>query len=175
MLEPRRTRLPPDQTSSGEAYAIPKSEPHRRILRLRRFAWFLDRSIPVGGNYRIGIDPLLGLIPGAGDWIGALLSIYFLYEATRLGISFPVLTRMAGNIVIESFIGTVPFLGDFFDFVWQANVRNVRLIEENYRPDLTPRSLRRVWLALAAFALVLLGSLGVVFYAAIKLLSALFS
>ncbi len=122
----------------------PTPEAAHRLRRLRRTAWVLDRSIPIGGGRRIGLDPLFGLIPGLGDWLGALLSLYVIYEGTRLGIPFRVLARMGLNVTVEALVGTVPVAGDLFDFAWQANMRNLRLVESHYRPELRPRPLRRI-------------------------------
>lgn len=144
------------------------------MVRMRRAAWLLDRSIPLGRRYRIGLDPLIGLIPGAGDWIGALLSLYFIYEAARLGLPLKLLARMGANVALESFIGMVPFIGDLFDFVWQANVRNLRLVEHHYRPTLAPRSLQSVWLALTVFSFVLLTLLAAAMYGLIHFIVSLF-
>ncbi len=126
-----------------------------RLRRLRGLSWFLDRSIPVG-RWRIGVDPIIGILPGAGDWIGAVLSLYVFYEGARLGMSAPVLTRMASNILVETIVGAVPVLGDMFDFVWQANTRNVALIERHYRPDARPRSIAQIGWFVAAFAVLVL-------------------
>ena len=141
---------------------------------MRRAAWLLDRSIPLGGGYRIGLDPLIGLVPGAGDWIGAAFSLYLLYEAARLGLPFHVLVRMALNVTIEALVGMIPFLGDCFDFVWQANMRNVGLVEQHYRPTLTPRSLRKIWLGLAVFSAALLAVLTVAMVSLIRFIVSLF-
>lgn len=161
----------------GVAIPIPRQSPppegDRRLRRLRSFAWFLDRSIPLGGKWRIGVDPLIGLIPGVGDWIGALLSLYVLYEGARLGVPAGVLARMAGNILVEAMFGAVPVLGDLFDFAWQANVRNVELVEQHYRPALRGRTLRSVWIAVVVFAFVVLGLLGTLVYVVLRGLFAL--
>jgi hypothetical protein len=98
--------------------------------RLGRLAWWLDSSIPLPiGQWRIGLDPLIGLIPGLGDVIGILLSSYILAEAARIGVPRALLLRMAGNVAIEGIVGVVPILGDLFDAAWKANQRNVRLLE----------------------------------------------
>ncbi|MGK2906933.1 MAG: DUF4112 domain-containing protein [Desulfuromonadales bacterium] len=98
--------------------------------RLERLAWYLDNSIPIPGlNARIGIDPLLGLLPGIGDTIGALLSSYILAAAARLGVPKTVLLKMAFNIAVEAVFGALPVLGDLFDMAWKANQRNVQLLD----------------------------------------------
>ncbi len=108
-------------------------EDRRRLKhrRLERLAWLLDSSIPLPGlNFRIGLDGLLGLLPGFGDTLGALASSYILAEAGRLGAPRPVLLKMAFNIALDAILGAIPFLGDLFDFAWKANLRNVRLLGE---------------------------------------------
>lgn len=160
---------------ASAAAALTNAEAEKRFRRLRRVAWLLDRSIPIGNKWRIGIDPILGVIPGAGDWIGAMLSLYFVYEGARLGLSGGVLARMIGNVLVETVVGAVPVLGDLFDFAWQANTRNLELIERHYRPELKGRSLRKLWLALVTFALLIAALVGALAFALFKVLAALFS
>jgi hypothetical protein len=126
----------------------------KRLSRLRRLAWLLDRSIPAGKDRRFGLDPIIGLIPGVGDWIASLLSLYVWYEGARLGLPYPVLGRMALNIEIEALVGAIPVAGDVFDFVWQANARNLKLVEQHYRPGLRPRPIGRLIAIVAAMAIV---------------------
>jgi hypothetical protein len=96
------------------------------------------------------------LIPGFGDALGALLSLYILYEGARLGAPGPILLRMTGNILFETILGAIPLVGDVFDFVWQANTRNMKLIHRYHAPNWRPRSLHGVWLTvLLAAALIL--------------------
>ena len=105
-------------------------ERERAKQRLDRIAWYLDSSIPIPGlKMRFGIDPLIGLFPGIGDTLGALMSSYILSEAARLGAPKSVLFKMAFNIALDAILGTVPVLGDLFDVVWKANQRNVQLLE----------------------------------------------
>src|SRR5690606_13371530 len=100
------------------------------LRNAQSLARLLDTSLRVPGTrIRIGLDPLIGLIPGIGDFAGVLLSSSILLSAARLGVPRATLLRMAGNIGLEAVIGTVPVLGDLFDAGWKANVRNVRLIE----------------------------------------------
>lgn len=132
-------------TRPPRAVAVPHSlEAAKRLEGIRRVAWLLDRSIPIGGGRRIGLDPILGLIPGVGDWLGALISLWLVYQAIRLGLPLSVLGRMGANIAIEATLGAVPLLGDLFDAAWQANYRNLRLVERHYDPRREPRSLRGI-------------------------------
>ncbi len=143
---PVETKLLPD----------PSSDAARRLLRLRRIAWVMDRSIPIGGGRRIGLDPIIGLIPGLGDWLGAAISSWLVYEALRLGLPGRVLGRMVLNIAIEAAVGAVPLLGDIFDAAWQANQRNLRLVESHYDGRLKPRPLRALGVGFLVVAGLLL-------------------
>ncbi|GAB7025145.1 DUF4112 domain-containing protein [Geotalea toluenoxydans] len=105
-------------------------EKERLRKRLERLAWLTDSSIPVPGlNARVGIDPLIGLLPWFGDAIGALLSSYIVAVAARLGAPKSVLMKMGFNVAVDAIIGVVPGVGDLFDLGWKANQRNVRLLE----------------------------------------------
>jgi Domain of unknown function (DUF4112) len=79
----------------------------------------------------LGLDPILGLIPGIGDAAGAVLAAWILVEAFRLGASRATLARMAGNVALDAGLGAIPVLGDLFDFAWKANLRNVALLERH--------------------------------------------
>jgi hypothetical protein len=134
-----------------------------RLVRVRRMAWLLDSSIPVG-NFRIGLDPLIGLVPWIGDVFGAGMSTIILYDAARLGIPVHILLKMVGNILVEVVIGTVPLVGDLFDFAWRANVRNLRLIERHYTPVRQERPARRIARAVAVLgAVAIVGALALSF------------
>lgn len=102
------------------------------LARLDRLAWLLDTSIVIPGTrWRFGVDPLLGLIPGAGDIAGAALSGYIVFEAWRLGVSPAVLARMIVNVAADTLVGAVPIAGDVFDAWWKANRRNVDLLRRH--------------------------------------------
>ncbi len=124
--------------------------------RLDRMAWILDDSIALPGtNRRFGLDPLLGLIPGAGDIIGALLSLWLVVEAARLGAPSHLLTRMLGNVLIESIVGIVPLVGDLFDFFWKANSRNRDMLSNYIDHQLVTPTTPNTWLWVG-FALIML-------------------
>lgn len=131
---------------------------------LERLAWWLDAAIRVPGTrFRIGLDALIGLVPGLGDLIGAALSTYIVVAAARRGVPASVLTRMALNVGIETVVGAVPVAGDLFDAYWKANQRNVRLVREyESRPRRTLRGSRVVvalWISAAIAALVVAAAL----------------
>lgn len=90
----------------------------------------LDDAIPIPGtSWRIGIDPLLGLVPGVGDALGAILSTWIIVVAARIGAPATVLARMGVNVAIDAIVGVIPFLGDIADFGVKPNARNLRLLD----------------------------------------------
>lgn len=100
--------------------------------RLERLAWLLDSSIPLPGtSFRVGLDGLIGLIPGIGDAVGGVVSSYIIAEAARMGVPKAILIRMAFNVILETVVGMIPIIGDLFDFAWKANNRNVTLLREH--------------------------------------------
>ncbi len=100
---------------------------HKSIERL---AWFLDESVRLPGGFRIGMDGILGLIPGIGDLSGAAISGYILYLARQQGASKTLLMRMGWNVLLETVIGSIPLIGDLFDFYYKANLRNLALLRK---------------------------------------------
>ncbi len=101
-----------------------------QLKRVRWLSWILDNSIKVpGSNFRIGLDPLIGLIPGVGDLIGTALSSYIVVLAVSANVSAWTLTRMTLNILLESMVGVIPIVGDIFDATFKANERNRKLLE----------------------------------------------
>jgi Domain of unknown function (DUF4112) len=107
-----------------------KPAQQKRVQRVRQLAKLLDEAILIPGiNKRIGLDPIIGLIPGGGDTLSMLLSAYIVVEAAILGLPAPTLLQMVGNIVIDALAGTVPVVGDLFDVVTKANTRNLKLLD----------------------------------------------
>lgn len=116
------------------------SQAHR-LKRLRSFSRLLDSAIPLPGGYRIGLDGLLGLIPGFGDAAGGVAASYIIIEAAYLGASRATLLHMLFNVLLEAMVGLIPVLGDLFDFVWKANEKNLSLLEKQLqspRPESSP-------------------------------------
>ena len=105
------------------------SQDEARFKRVRLLSRLLDEQFRIPGTtYRVGLDGLLGLIPGIGDAAGALLSTYILYEAIRLGAPKALLLRMITNIGIDTVGGVIPVVGDIFDMAWKANKKNAALL-----------------------------------------------
>src|SRR5690242_16812485 len=105
------------------------SASRERIRRLRSLARLLDDAIPLPGGFRIGLDPIIGLIPGLGDAAGAIIAMFIVVEAASIGVPRSVVLRMGGNVLIDGLIGSIPILGDLFDFAFKANTRNIDLLE----------------------------------------------
>jgi hypothetical protein len=106
---------------------VPQDE--ARLKRVRLLSRLLDERFRIPGTtYRVGLDGLLGLIPGVGDAAGALLSAYILYEAIRLDAPKTVLLRMVTNIGVDTVLGAIPVAGDIFDIAWKANKKNAALL-----------------------------------------------
>jgi hypothetical protein len=97
---------------------------------LETWVRLLDEQFRIPGTqYRFGLDPLLGLFaPLVGDALGALLACAVVFTAWRRGASAGVLFRMLGNIVLDTAVGSVPFVGDFIDIGLRANRRNLELL-----------------------------------------------
>jgi hypothetical protein len=111
------------------ADGVPISDRERRIQRLVWLAALMDSSITLPGtNFKFGLDPLLGLVPGIGDAISDAISLYIIYEAWKIGATKAQLAMMIGNVVVDTLVGTVPVLGDVFDFAFKANVRNLAIL-----------------------------------------------
>lgn len=115
--------------------------PSDDLHRLKRLFNLLDSRFRVPGtNWRFGLDGIVGLVPGVGDAAGALISLYIVAEAWRLGVRKRTIARMLGNVALDSLFGAVPLAGDLFDFLWKSNARNLRLAERDLaRLALQPR------------------------------------
>jgi hypothetical protein len=90
------------------------------LQRVARLAYWLDDRFRIPGTrLRMGLDGLLGLIPGIGDTATALVAAYIVLEASRLGVPKGTLARMIANVGIDFIIGLVPLAGDLGDFAWK--------------------------------------------------------
>jgi hypothetical protein len=104
-----------------------------RLARLDMLANLLDTALVIPGtNVRFGLDAIVGLVPGIGDAITTVVSLYIVHEARQLGAPWHVVSRMLANVAIDGAIGAVPILGDAFDVMWRANRRNVALLRAHF-------------------------------------------
>ncbi len=95
----------------------------------KRLVWIMDEwvRIPIL-NKRVGLDPILGLIPGVGDVITGLVSLFIVVSLVRHGAPTKLILRMLFNVLIDVVIGGVPVVGDIWDFFFQSNLKNLRLL-----------------------------------------------
>jgi hypothetical protein len=104
----------------------------RRFEALRRISQLLDSAFVVPGtSYRVGLDPILGLIPGLGDLVSPLFTIVILWQSRKVGVPRIVQLRIVFNAGIDALLGVVPLVGDLFDVAWKSNNRNVALLERH--------------------------------------------
>ena len=107
-------------------------ELRRRLEKLRSLQWLLDNAYRVPGtNVRFGWDALVGLIPGAGDLVTALFAGGLIIQAHHMRVPRVIQLRMVVNVLIDLFIGIVPFVGDVADVFWKSNTKNFKLLERH--------------------------------------------
>ncbi len=99
---------------------------------LERVAWLMDRAFGIPGTkVRVGLDAILGLLPVGGDFLTGLVQVGLVLVALRhYRVPKTVAARMAGNVLLDIAVGTIPLLGDLFDVGFKANTRNIRLLDE---------------------------------------------
>jgi hypothetical protein len=138
-----------------------------RIADVEAVARWLDYAFELPGGFRFGLAGIIGLIPGIGDLVDALISLYIVTRAIQLGVARVAIARMLVNICIEGVAGAVPFIGDLFDIAFKANRRNYLLLKSHLA---APRQQQaRDWLfLLAAFVLAAL-AIALPVFALIKL------
>jgi hypothetical protein len=101
------------------------------LERLDRLADLLDTRFRIPGlGLRFGVDGVVGLLPGVGDTLSLLVSLYMIRECRKLGVPLPVTLRMLGNVGLDWAVGSIPVVGSVFDFVFKANRRNLVLARE---------------------------------------------
>lgn len=132
----------------------------QRLALLRRISGLLDSAFTVPGtSIRVGLDPILGLVPGLGDLASPIFTAAILWQARELGVPRVVQFRMIGNVAIDALFGLVPLLGDLFDVAWRANDRNMLLLDRHAREEHAPSPgdwlfVTVMFVALAAIAVV---------------------
>ena len=127
-----------------------------RLVALRRVAELLDSAFVLPGTtYRIGLDPIVGLVPWIGDLVSPLFTVALLWQARDVRIPKIVLGRMIFNAAVDAIVGAIPFVGDLFDFGWKANQLNMALLERHAYEE-HPASLGDWAFVLAMIAIVIL-------------------
>jgi Domain of unknown function (DUF4112) len=119
--------ISPRQAASGARPARAES-----VARLEALSRLLDSAVLIPGtNQRVGIDALLGLVPGIGDLVSTALASYLIWEARQLGLPRWKIARMIGNVAADTVLGAVPLAGDVFDVFFRANRRNMRILRDH--------------------------------------------
>ncbi|MFN2476099.1 MAG: DUF4112 domain-containing protein [Chthoniobacterales bacterium] len=155
-------RRPPLQEPEFEVLP-PETGGKRAVEPLFRWiALLMDNFVRVPGTqFRVGLDPLIGLIPGLGDTGSAMVSAIALIQAARNGIPKIVLGRMATNILVNELIGIVPVIGDAFSFWFKSNARNYELLKRHTAG--TRKASRSDWIFVVGvlIALVVIVAVGI--------------
>lgn len=104
-----------------------------KLKWVEHIAYLLDDKFRIPGTkFRFGLDPIMNLIPIAGDISGFLVGSVLVWVMARHGVSRKVLILMVVNICIDALIGAIPFAGQVFDFYYKSNSRNIKLLKEHY-------------------------------------------
>lgn len=103
--------------------------------RARKLTKFLDTEFKILG-IRFGLDPVLSIIPGIGSVIGVFTSLYLFWIALKLNVPAVVLLKMGWNLLIDFILGEIPIAGIFFDAIYRSNVKNLKLLEKYFEPEI---------------------------------------
>lgn len=131
----------------------------RGVPQLDLLARLMDSMFEIPGTgIRFGFDTILGLVPGLGDAVASMVSLYILREASQRGVSKLTLARMAANIGVDYVVGSIPGVGDVFDVYWKANLKNIELLRQHTVENPTGQRRERAsdWLFLAGLAALLI-------------------
>ena len=132
--------------------------PRPEFMWVDTAAGLLDNKFKIPfTNIRFGVDFLIGLIPGIGDWLGLSLSVILVIAIMRHGISITMMLRMIFNIVLDFFLGLIPFLGDLIDLRVKANRRNVEMLRQYYAENPNPPSAIRSFFVIFVCFLIAMG------------------
>lgn len=133
-----------------------------QAARVRALARVLDSAVRIPGTrITLGLDALVGLVPGVGDLAGAAMSGYIVLAAARLGVPPSVLARMLLNLGVDTLVGSVPLLGDLFDVGFRANTRNAALMELHVAAPVQAKRSSRLAVAAVVAGVVVLAAVGI--------------
>lgn len=125
---PGAARRPKRPAHAGRTTDAQKRAARERLVTLTRL---LDSAVEVPGlRTRVGLDAVLGLVPGIGDLVSGAIGLYLVMEARKLGASRWLQARMIGNLLVDTAVGAVPVAGDLFDVYFKAHVRNLKLLQK---------------------------------------------
>jgi hypothetical protein len=136
---------------------MPKSERKREPFTFddplaEQLAWLMDSSIGLG-PVSIGLDGIVGLIPGIGDLLTSMVGVWIVARAMKHGVPRPAILRMLVNLGIDALVGAIPVVGDLFDFAYKANLKNIQIYKESMSGTRAPL---KDWAFLAFVTVILL-------------------
>lgn len=102
-----------------------------RLKMVQRVTRLMDEQFSIGG-FKFGLDPVLNLVPVAGDVSSYIISIALIITMAQHGASGKVAMKMLANATLDALVGSIPVLGWIFDFSYKANTRNLKLLTEHY-------------------------------------------
>ncbi len=109
-----------------------KPDIETKVRAVESLARLMDSQFPLPGTkLNIGLDAIIGLIPGIGDTISLSIAGYIIMQSARLGVGSRIIIQMIINIFIDWLIGLIPIIGDFFDIGWKGNLKNAALLREH--------------------------------------------
>lgn len=122
-----------NRVMNAKNHSATSASPPPELVFLRQIIRLSDDLFQIPGTrIRFGLDPIIGLIPGAGDFIAGVFSGLLMLAMARYGTSGEVILKMTGNILLDYLLGSIPVIGDLFDIGFHANLRNLRLLEEHW-------------------------------------------
>lgn len=134
-----------------------------------RITRMMDSKFRVPGtNFRFGLDPILGLVPGLGDAASVAVSGSLIYYMARHGVSRKVIIMMLGNVALDAIFGSIPILGNIFDFFFKANQRNVQLLKRHYEEKKYQGKGTGILVGIGA---IILGTISLVIYGTYELVA----
>ena len=130
---------PPPQGRTQSSRTRGTHDNYSRRAALERLDWManlMDSAVVLPGtNITVGLDAVIGLVPGVGDTITTVISLWMVKEAHELGAPKHLIARMIGNVALDGLVGAVPLLGDAFDVMFRANRRNIKLLRDHFEKE----------------------------------------
>jgi hypothetical protein len=160
---------------TGEVVGRSRSERFHDVeARIKRVTYVLDEVVPIPGTgQKVGLDPVVGLIPVVGDVIGAIVGSWIILEAARFGIPRVALGRMIVNMLVDLGIGAIPLIGDVFDVVSRSNSANLSIFRRHaLDPDATTADHQAFFVGLV---LLLVGAIWLIAWIAARIFEAFWS
>jgi len=128
--------MPRTRIAEPEIIAPHRLRDAQDIADLEQLARLLDSQFAIPGtNWRFGLDSIIGLIPGVGDFLTTAMGGYIIYRARELGAPGWLIARMVGNLAVDGVVGAIPLVGDVFDFAFRANRKNVLMLLRHIEKD----------------------------------------